>query len=188
MSPRHLLPLLLVALAAAPHASAQFVWRDANGRMVYSDMPPPASVPPSAVQRAPARQTPAVVPGGSGATANGADAAAESAGAPAPSLRGAASGAPAPAATPASAADAEMAFRKRRTERAEAERKAEEAAAQAQRMARACEDSRTQVRTLESGVRMGRVNERGEREIVDDATRASQLESARRSVRELCRT
>ena len=81
-----------------------------------------------------------------------------------------------------------MAFRKRRTERAEAERKAEEAAAQAQRMARACEDSRTQVRTLESGVRMGRVNERGEREIVDDATRASQLESARRSVRELCRT
>ncbi|MFN9775739.1 MAG: DUF4124 domain-containing protein, partial [Burkholderiales bacterium] len=97
MSFRHLLPLLLVALAAAPHASAQYQWRDANGRMVYSDMPPPASVPPSAVQRAPARQTPAGTSGGSGATAS----------APA-----------APAAAPAAAAaDAGRAVRKRRMER-----------------------------------------------------------------------
>jgi hypothetical protein len=168
MSFRHLLPLLLVALAAAPHASAQYQWRDANGRMVYSDMPPPASVPPSAVQRAPARQTPAGTSGGSGATAS----------APA-----------APAAAPAaSAADAGMAFRKRRMEREEAERKAAEAESRTRRAAAACEDSRAQVRTLESGMRVARVNERGEREFIDDTTRASQLEAARKSVREFCRT
>jgi hypothetical protein len=167
-----------VALAAAPDASAQYQWRDANGRMVYSDMPPPASVPPSAVQRAPARQTPAVAPGGSGATAS------------APSTNAStATPASTAAATPApTLADREMEFRKRRLERAEAERKAADAQAQAQRLAAACEDSRAQVRTLESGMRVARVNERGEREIVDDATRASQLEAARRSVREHCRS
>jgi hypothetical protein len=172
MSLRHLLPLLLVALAAAPDASAQYQWRDANGRTVYSDMPPPASVPPSAVQRAPARQTPAGTSGGSGATAT------------APAMA-----APAPAAAPApTLADREMEFRKRRMEREAAERKAAEAQAQSQRAAAACEDSRAQVRTLESGMRVARVNERGEREFIDDSTRASQLEAARKSVRELCRT
>ncbi|MCX7201772.1 MAG: DUF4124 domain-containing protein, partial [Burkholderiales bacterium] len=46
MRPRHLLLTFLVVLAAAPLAHAQYKWRDANGRMVYSDMPPPASVRP----------------------------------------------------------------------------------------------------------------------------------------------
>jgi hypothetical protein len=174
MSFRHLLPLLLVALAAAPHASAQYQWRDANGRMVYSDMPPPASVPPSAVQRAPARQTPAGTSGGSGAAASA------PAAAPVPA---AASATPAP-----TLADREMEFRKRRMEREAAERKAAEAEAQSQRAAAACEDSRAQVRALESGMRVARVNERGEREFIDDTTRASQLEAARKSVREFCRS
>jgi hypothetical protein len=172
MSPRHLLPLLLAALAAAPNASAQYQWRDANGRMVYSDMPPPASVPPSAVQRAPARQAPAVAPGGSGATASDT---------PAPT----ASAAPA-AAPEQSAAEREMAVRKRRLERAEAERKAAETQAAARRSAALCEDARSRARTLESGLRVARVNDRGEREVLDEDARATQVESARRAVREHC--
>ena len=170
MSARHLLPLLLAALAAAPHASAQYQWRDANGRMVYSDLPPPASVPPSAVQRAPARQTPAVAPGGSGVTASE----------PRPG------GTPAAGGAAPSIAEQEMAFRKRRLERAEAERKATQAQAEARRAAAACEFARAQVRTLESGMRVARVNEGGEREVIDEATRASQLDGARRSMREHC--
>ena len=79
-----------------------------------------------------------------------------------------------------------MAFRKRQLERAEAERKATEAQAEARRAAAACDDARTQARTLESGIRVARVNERGEREVLDEAARASQLESARRSIREHC--
>jgi hypothetical protein len=173
MSPRHLLPLLIAALAAAPNAFAQYQWRDENGRMVYSDMPPPASVQPSAVQRAPARQAPAVAPGGSGATASDAP--------PPPT----ASAAPA-AASEQSAAEREMAFRKRRLERAEAERKSAETQAAARRSAAACEDARTRARTLESGMRVARVNDRGEREVLDEETRTTQLESARRAMREHC--
>ncbi|MFO0459671.1 MAG: hypothetical protein ACK50I_10745 [Burkholderiales bacterium] len=81
-----------------------------------------------------------------------------------------------------------MAFRKRRMEREEAERKAVEAETRTQRAAAACEDSRALVRTLESGMRVARFNEHGEREFMDDAARVSQLEIARKSVREFCRT
>ncbi|HYF60454.1 MAG TPA: DUF4124 domain-containing protein [Burkholderiaceae bacterium] len=172
MSLRHLLPLLMLALAAAPDASAQVhQWRDANGRMVYSDMPPPASVRPSAVIRSPARPTPADGAGGSGATAS-----AE------PALRAAS----APASEAPSAADREMEFRKRRLERAEAERKAAEAGRLAERRTQACEAARSELRALESGMRLMRVNERGEREFVDDATRDRRLEAARAGVSEHC--
>jgi hypothetical protein len=171
MSSRHLLPLLLLALAAAPDASAQFKWRDANGRMVYSDMPPPASVAPSSVVDAPARPTSGDGPGGSGATA--------SAPAAASPQRG-------PGTAPTGAADRELEFRKRRLEKAESERKAADAAAKAQRRAGVCEDSRSALRTLESGARIARVNERGEQEYLDDAQRARRIEAARETAREAC--
>lgn len=176
---RHLLPLIIAALAAAPTASAQYQWRDANGRMVYSDMPPPASVPPSAVLRAPARQTPAVAPGGSGATASASRPAAT--GVPVTVPGPSATGTPAP-----TIAEREMEFRKRRLEREQAERKASEAQAATRRAASACNDARTQVRTIESGMRMAQVNERGEREIVDEAFRAAQLDTARKAIRDHC--
>jgi hypothetical protein len=184
---RHLLPLIIAALAAAPNAFAQYQWRDANGRMVYSDMPPPASVPPSAVLRAPARQTSAGSPGGSGATASAS--AAPGIRAAAPGIQaGAAPGTAVAPTTAPSAAQREMDFQKRRLEREQAERKASEAQAAKQRAAAVCSDARTQIRTLESGLRMARVNERGEREVVDEASRAAQLEAARRAVREHCPT
>jgi hypothetical protein len=57
------LVLLLTVLPAA--ASAQFQWRDADGGMVYSDRPPPTSVPDNRIVRpAPgsAGRTPLVQP------------------------------------------------------------------------------------------------------------------------------
>ena len=180
MSRGHLLPLLVVALAAAPSAFAQYQWRDANGRMVYSDLPPPASIAPSAVIRSPARPPQAGDPGGSGAAAT-------------PKAAPSAAVAPArpasPAArvdTPPSAADRELEYRKRRLERAEAERKAAEAQADARRRSAACDDARGEVRTLESGMRVARVNAAGEREVLDDAQRAARLDAARGTVRDAC--
>lgn len=172
MSTRHLLPLLLVALAAAPLAHAQYKWKDANGRMVYSDMPPPTSVAPSAVLQAPARPTPATDSGGSGATAKAA---------PAP--------APAAAAAPVqSAADRELEFRKRRLEKAEAERKAAEEATRTKQTAAVCEDTRAFLRTLESGSRVAMTNAAGEREFIDDAQRTARIDQARESLRKHCPT
>jgi hypothetical protein len=164
---RHLLPLLIVALVVAPDASAQFKWRDANGRMVYSDQPPPNSIPLNAVLQAPGLRPAAERPGETGDAAKAPGAAAGS-----------------PAAT--SAADRELEFRKRRTERAETERKSAEDAAKARQAAAACDETRAEQRTLESGMRISRVNERGEREFIDDEQRAARLDAARKSSREHC--
>jgi hypothetical protein len=164
---RHLLPLLLLALVVAPDVSAQFKWRDANGRMVYSDQPPPTSIPPDAVLQAPGLRPAAERPGATGEAAK---------------ATGAASGSP----TAGAAADRELEFRKRRIERAETERKSGEEAAKARQVAAACEETRAELRALESGVRISRINERGEREFIDDAQRAARADAARKSSREHC--
>jgi hypothetical protein len=190
MTTSRTLPALLIALlalAVALPASAQFKWRDANGRVVYSDQPPPPSVPPSAFLRGP----------GAGPGPSDAAAAAPARGV---APRGARGDAPAEASTEASAdertagraapltaADREFEFRKRRLERAEADKKAAEAQARAQRDAAACEESRGEVRTLESGMRVASVDARGERVVSDEADRSRRLESARRAVREFCK-
>ena len=164
---RHLLPLLLMALVVAPDVCAQFKWRDANGRMVYSDQPPPTSIPSDAVLQAPGLRPAAERPGTTGDAAK---------------ATGATAGSPSATST----ADRELEFRKRRVERAETERKSADEAAKARQVAAACEETRAELRTLESGMRMSRVNERGEREFIDDAQRAARLDAARKSSREHC--
>jgi hypothetical protein len=166
MPSRHLLLLLLLAIALAPVAHAQYKWRDANGRIVYSDLPPPTSVAPDAVLKAPGLRPPPERPG----------------------IAAAAGGTASAPAAATSTADRELEFRKRRLERAEAERKAAGDAAKARQVAAACEETRNELRTLESGMRMSRLNERGEREFVDDEQRAARLESAKKTAREHCAT
>jgi hypothetical protein len=165
---RHLLPLILVALVVAPDASAQYKWRDENGRLVYSDQPPPTSIPQDAVLQAPGLRPPAER--SSGTTADGAKT----------------SGAGPGSAAVTSAADRELEFRKRRNERVASERKAAEESAKARQASAACEETRAELRTLESGVRVSHVNERGEREFIDDEQRATRIEAARKSSREHC--
>ncbi len=165
---RYLLPLLLVALVVAPDASAQYKWRDANGRMVYSDQPPPTSIPKDAILQAPGLRPAAERP--SGTTGEAAKAPGTGAG----------------SAVATSAADRELEFRKRRMERAETERKAAEETAKAKQAATACEETRAELRTLESGMRVSRVNERGEREFIDEDQRSARIEAARKTSREHC--
>ena len=165
---------VLMATAGAAGAS-QYQWRDAGGRMVFSDQPPPASVPPARIIKAP---VPVAAP------------AAPAAGAAAASLAS-----PPPAASPATAspigrasssADQELAFRKRMEERAEQEKKAAEAAERQLKLAKACADAQGDIRALESGQRISRINAAGEREFLSDAERAQRLSSARKSVSERC--
>jgi hypothetical protein len=171
---------ILMATAGAAGAT-QYQWRDAGGRMVFSDQPPPASVPPARILKAPARVAAAAAPPAGGAGAAGA--------------AGASPASPPPAASPAtapstggasSAADQELAFRKRMEERAEQEKKAAEAAERQLKLARACADAQGDIRALESGQRISRINAAGEREFLSDAERAQRLSSARKSVSERC--
>lgn len=184
------------ALAPTPVA-AQYQWRDENGRMVFSDQPPPPGVPRENVLRAPVSApltVPATRPAASGSATGAAPAPAGQppvAAAAAAPAAGAAAGTAAGAPTPGAGAgagwqDKAMEFRKRQADKADAERKSREEADKAQRTAASCENLRTQVRTLESGVRVTEVDRSGERTFLSDEDRARRLETLRRDARDSC--
>lgn len=153
----------LIALACLP-AHAQWKWRDAAGRVQYSDRPPPAGTPAkdilqSPIVAAPVKLVPASAPGS----------------------------APSDAAPSAVAVDPALeAKRKQADQQQEAQRKAEESRV-AQAKAENCDRARTAMRTLESGQRIARVNDKGEREILDDGARNREIEQNRRVMASDCR-
>ena len=175
---------LLVAaglLLAAPVLAGTWQWRDAAGRMVYSDQPPPSSVPASHILR-----TPAPAPGAATQTVTPTTAAA------APAARLAAPAAAAPGATDAGGAtprnwiEKEQASRKRALEREEADSKQRAEREQAAQNARACESAREALRTLESGMRMSFIDDKGERQTLDEAERARRIDAAREEIARSC--
>ena len=160
---------LLVAalgLALAMPAMAQWKWRDANGRVTASDLPPPREIPEKDILQRP----------GSGQRA------------PAPAAAvAAASAAPAASGPAAPLADKELEARKRAAEaQQKAKQKAEEQRAAAVR-AENCSRARSHLATLETGQRMARINAKGEREVIDDAMRADEMRRAREVITSECR-
>jgi hypothetical protein len=179
------LAALLVAVVTvsftAP-AEAQWRWRDASGRVTVSDRPPPKEIPEKDILSRPSsamqRRAPA-------ATADGGAASAPAVGA-ASAPPGAAS-APALASSAPGGLQAEVEARRKRAEQEQAARaKAEEEKVAAQR-AENCRRARAHVATLETGQRIARVNERGEREILDDKARADEMRAARAVMASDCR-
>ena len=97
---------------------------------------------------------------------------------------------PAAGAAPAaqkSAAQLEQEFRKRRQEQAEADKKGKEQAAQAKDKEENCRNARTQLVSLDSGVRQMRVNDKGERYYLDDSQVQQEKARARRAVDNSCK-
>lgn len=169
-APRPLLALmgLLLALATIAPAHAQWKWRDATGRITVSDRPPPREVADKDILQRPfqaqRRDTPeAAAPAASAASA-------------------------APAARPAPpSVDRDLEARKRAAEQEKAAKaKAEENKLAAQR-ADNCRRARSHLATLESGQRMARINEKGEREIIDDKVRAEEMRTVREVMSTECR-
>lgn len=155
-------------------AAAQWQWLDKDGRKVFSDRPPPVDVPPEKILKQPSRSN--VAPGGGGA----AQAAAGAAGQPAAK-------APSAGAVPKlSGKDKELEERKKKAEaEVEAKRLAEE-----QRIAKAradnCARAQRAKATYESGVRIARTGASGQREILDDAARAAELQRFEDVIRKDC--
>lgn len=149
------LSLALVGATLALPAAAQWKWRAANGQIQYSDLPPPPGVADKDILLRP--------------TAASLRATAPAAAAPAAS---------APPLTPKNI-DPELEAKRKKAEQDEAAKtKAEEqrvAAAKAEN----CKRAREQMRTLESGMRMARINDKGEREVLDDKMRADEMKRAR---------
>lgn len=148
---------LATLLASSAAHAIQWKWRDADGRVQYSDRPPPAYVAdkdiltrPAAVIRA------AATPPASEASTPGTAAVRPPVG---------------------KASDPELEAKKRKAdEEKEAKRKVEEAKV-AKTKAQDCERARGYQRTLDDGIRIARTKPNGEREVLDDQGRAQ--ESAR---------
>ena len=173
--------VLLAALAAASlacsmPAAAQWAWRDAGGKMVYSDQPPPKSVPAKDVVRQPAA-APTTRPR---VTSEAPPEAAAETKATTPA------GGPAAPRSP-TVAEREIELRRRQQQLAEAEKKAADEEALRKQTAENCERLRGYQRALEGGHRIARVSAAGDKEILGDAQRASELERTRAQIEQNCR-
>lgn len=142
---------------------AQWAWTDEQGRAIFSDRAPATSVPDNRIFK---RPTPARLTPNPEQTPNtGADAASAKTADPAR---------PAASAAQTSGLDKELAERKKKAEQAQAEQRKLEEERVDKLKADNCERARQAQKTLESGVRLSRINAQGEREILDDAARAAE--------------
>jgi len=154
------LTALFAVLYALPAAS-QWAWRDEKGRTVYSDRPPPASIKSDQILKQPSNQsfgTP-ITPGQE----------------PKDATKG-----------PKTLAEREMEFRKRQQERSEAEKKQAEEQAQAELKAQECERMRGYLRALRDGQRIARTDAQGNRELLDDSQRESEIRRVSDSIERSC--
>lgn len=153
---------ITLLLAAVP-AAAQWKWKDARGQIVVSDVPPPRDIPERDVLQKPElvlRRPAAANPAAS---------------------------APAGEAPAKPRVDPELEARKKKGEQEIAERqKVEEEKVVAQR-ADNCRRARTHMASLDSGIRLTRTNEKGEREILDDKARADEIQRTRQIIATDCR-
>jgi len=140
---------LLLAVSSAGMAQ-MYKWRDASGRIQYSDTPPPAGAKEVQEMRKPQ--------------------------------------APPPSAAPAakSVADQDAAFRKRTAEREESRVKQAKAEEDEAIRLRNCEQARGQAAALQTGGRMARFNDKGERIAIDDNERERSIAEAQRAIEEWC--
>ena len=151
--------LLLVASALCCSAAlAQWQWLDGAGRKVFSDTPPPASVPDKNILKRPgppsaqplANET--IAPAATASTSTTATTAA-------PKLSG---------------RDEQLEARKKQAEAEEqAKKKAEEEKVAKVRQDN-CERAKRNKTTMDSGIRIATTNAKGEREIMDDKARAAE--------------
>lgn len=158
--------LCAALVTTAPGAWAQWKWKDRNGQVHISDLPPPRDIPEKDVMQ---RPTDSVRRAAAAAAAQASAASAPATAAPKPRV------------------DPELEARRARQEQEQKARdKAAEEKANAQR-AENCQRARQHLATLESGMRIARLNDKGEREVLDDKARAEEMQRARQVMASECR-
>ena len=139
-------------------ATAQWSWIDKDGRQVFSDRAPPTHVPEKDIRKRP------------GAASDNTQAplvAASAAALP---------GQPAASVPKLSALDKALAEKKKKAEQLEADKRQAEEAKLSQAKTENCTRAKSAKATLDSGIRLGRVNEKGEREVMNDAARTAETQ------------
>lgn len=154
-----LIAVLATLLLALP-AAAQWKWKDKSGHTQYSDLPPPLGTPEQDILARPGAQRPhsGVVQAPTAASGI---------------ATAAASGAASNALVPRTVDPALEAKRQQAEAEQAAKAKADEARVAAAR-ADNCKRARNQLTTLDSGIRLARANDKGEREVLDDQQRAAE--------------
>lgn len=151
---------VLAAILIQHTVSAQmYKWTDADGKVHYSDQPPPQGARQQGTIAKPRTAAAAAAQPGEGASA---------------------------AAKPKTPAEQEMEFRKRRLEKAEAEAKRQQEAQAAAEKQRNCEQARSRVAMLQAGGRITRTAPNGEQIFMEDAEIARELVEARKVADSWC--
>lgn len=161
--PAALLAGLILAAGLVAPAAAQWKWRDKSGQITVSDLPPPRDVPAKDILQRPdpaAAQRPAAAP---------------------------ASAASGPAMAVRPPVDKELQARKQAAEQEQAARAKADADRLDAQKAENCRRARAHLAALDSGQRIARYNEKGEREVLDDKGRAEESKRARDVISSDCR-
>jgi type IV secretory pathway VirB10-like protein len=156
-----LLRMTLIVLACAMPALglAQWQWIDKDGRKVYSDQSPPADIPAKNILKQPAGK------GGRSVTVNE----------PAPASSAPAVAAAKPAATPQlSGKDKALEDKKKAADAEAAEKKKAQEEEVAKQRSDFCARTKRSKAAIDSGARIARSNDKGEREFMEDAERATE--------------
>ena len=149
---------LALCLLVLPAWAGLYKWTDENGKVHYSDQPPPGDVKKSETVK-----QPKLAPS-------------------APAVAGAK-----PSDTAKTPAQQEMDFRKRRLEAAEAEAKAKKETEAAEEKKRNCERATAHVASLQHGGRFTRPGPNGEQIYMNDEEIAKELVNARKSADSWCK-
>jgi hypothetical protein len=150
---------------------AQWQWLDTDGRKVFSDRAPPPSVPDKAILKRPGgtRVVPALAnQDNPNATADAPVQAASTA----PKISG---------------VDKDLADKKKKAEQEEAAKRKAEEDKLAKAKAENCSRAKQAKANYDSGVRIAHVNKQGEREIIDDATRATESQRIQTVINSDCK-
>ena len=153
----------LALCVALPAAAQMYKWVDSDGKVKYSDTPPPSNVKTERLR------IPAHAPDGPAAAPKGAaqkDAAKTG---------------------PKSPAEQEQAFRKRQADAAKAEQAEEQKEAQAKAKEENCKRAKAALATLELGGRQQRIDEKGERVFLTDQEIAQSTAQARQEASAACK-
>lgn len=175
--------LIAAALSACSHSVfAQWQWVDDSGRKVFSDRPPPEHIAPKNILKQPAH----AVRNASPVPASTANADSDSS---APTAETAATAPQVDADLQAQKAKQEAqqkAEEEAKRKQEEAQRKKEEAQ-QAKARQENCERARSTQSTIESGVRLSHVNQKGEQGFMSNEQRQAELKNAQESIKRDCK-
>jgi hypothetical protein len=180
----------LVLFVALPASAQMYKWVDSDGKVHYSDKPPPSNIK-TEILRVPDRgaSTPAAKEAKGGPQKDEAKGGSQKDAVKAAPQKDAAKAGPqreAAKAGPKTAAEQEQAFRKRQIDAAKAQEGQQKKQVEASDKAENCKRAKANLANLQLGGRQMRIDDKGERVYLDDQQIAQETAKARQDAAAAC--